>query len=68
MWGAVPVITGLNDLSLPAKDMCLIVRIPSKKRFLPSAVEDRLHSVDKSWHFANMDLYLLKQEILKGNQ
>ena len=68
VWGEVPVITDLNDLFVSGRDMCLIVRIPSQKQFLPSAAKDMLQSVEKSWHFSKVDLYLLEQEILRGNQ
>ena len=62
VWGAVPVITDIKDVKLSDKDMCLIVRVPSQKRFVPSTVQDMLQSAKKSWHFANIDLYLLKRK------
>jgi len=67
-WGALPVLTGMNDLQLLNKDVCLIVRSPSKNRFLPSSAKDMLHRAKSSWHFDNMDLYLLDHADLAGNQ
>jgi len=68
VWGAVPVITDIKDVKLSDKDMCLIVRVPSQKRFVPSTVQGMLQSTEKSWHFANIDLYLLEQKILTENK
>ena len=67
VWGAVPVITDIYDLKLLNRDVCLIVRAPSKNNFLPSTAETLLQNAEKSWHFSKMDLYLLKQKILTGN-
>ena len=61
VWGALPVITDINDLKLLNRDICLIVRSPSKKNFFPSTAENILQNAEKSWHFSNIDLYLLKQ-------
>ena len=41
VWGAVPVITDIKDLKLSDKDICLVVRGPSKKRFLPAELEEQ---------------------------
>ena len=60
------MITNINDLKLPDRDICLVVRDPSKKVFLSEAANDTLKSAEKSWSFHNMDLYLLKQETLMG--
>lgn len=67
VWGALPVITDINDLKLLNRDICLIVRAPSNIKFLPSTAENMLQNAEKSWHFYNMDLYLLKQEVITGN-
>lgn len=67
VWGALPVITDINDLKLLNRDVCLIVRTPSKKKFLSTTAENMLQNTEKSWHFYNMDLYLLKEGILTGN-
>jgi hypothetical protein len=67
-WGALPVLTDMKDLQLLNKDVCLIVRSPSKNIFLPSTAKDMLHRAKKSWHFNNMNLYLLDHADLAGNQ
>jgi hypothetical protein len=68
VWGAVTVITDINDLKSLDGNICLIVRSPSKKHYLPSAAEDMLLGAIKSWHFQNINLYLLDHKILAGNQ
>ena len=60
VWGGVPVITGLDDSKLSGKDVCLIVRRPSMKVYLPVSEEAKLPNAAKSWHYHNMDLYLFK--------
>jgi len=62
VWGAIPVMTDISNLLLLDKDVCLIVRIPSKSRFLPSTADDFLQKAEKKWHFSNIDLYLLKHD------
>jgi len=60
VWGGVPVITGLDDSKLSGKNVCLIVRRPSMKVYLPVSEEAKLSNAAKSWHYHNMDLYLFK--------
>ena len=68
VWGAVPVLTDINDLNLLDKDICLIVRTPSQKRFFPSTAKDMLRSAEKTWNFSNISLYLLEEKSLTNNQ
>ena len=64
VWGSTPVLTDISDLTLLDKDVCLIVRIPSKSRFLPPTANDLLQKAEKKWHFSNIDLYRFKHEAL----
>lgn len=64
VWGSTPVLTDISDLTLLDKDVCLIVRIPSKSRFLPPTTNDLLQEAEKKWHFSNIDLYRFKHEAL----
>ena len=68
VWGNVPVITDLKSVKPIHTDICLVVRIANRKKHLPETIETILQDVDKSWHFHNLDLYLLEQKILMGNQ
>lgn len=68
VWGNIPVITDINYLKSLDRDICLIVRSPSKRRFIPSAVEDMLKNTVKSWNFHNIGFYLLDKENLSGYQ
>ena len=69
IWGEIPVLTDMNSLKSLDRDTCLVIRSPSKKRFYPPSAEGMLESADKTWRFHNIDLYLLKHEILlDGNK
>ena len=68
VWGELPVITDIHDLKRLNRDVCLIVRGPSKPTFYPSTAQGILQSAKKSWHFHNIALYLLGQENLTGER
>ena len=64
MWGRVPVITDLKELNLTDESICLVVRRANRKQHLPPALEDKLPNAEQSWHYHNMELFLLKQKDL----
>lgn len=56
-WKSVPVLMELKDMTLLNSSLCLIVRKPSMKKYVPSSVEAVLPKAEKSWHYHNLDLY-----------
>jgi hypothetical protein len=63
VWNNVPVITDLKSVKPINTDICLVVRIANRKKHLPATIETMLQDVEKSWHYSNLDLYLLEQKI-----
>ena len=68
VWGALPVITDINDLRSLNRDVCLVVRNINSKRLLPATADNILQGAEKTWKFSHITLYLLKQETLAGTR
>jgi len=64
--GSIPILTTIDSMQALDSDICLILRIPSKQRYVSAETEERLMQSGKRLHFSKIDLYLVDKNQLKG--
>jgi hypothetical protein len=65
VYGGLPVLTRLSQLRNLDRDVCLVVREPSRRHFLPRRARRLLRKAKATKRLSGIDVYYLERSVLK---